>query len=266
MKLSSVTVLTLSLAFVSSGASSSLRAQEASATSISDEVAQCVKWMQATVPGLRPPNDGDLRKLDPAHFCSGIEEGGLNGWGSVLLKCGKPAEQLSGMAPRYCTSSGEIYAGHAWAAGFRSTTKRGSDLLDGKSGAVSDSQHAVTFYSASSVWMEDLRLPAGMYKLIPSKSPDGWKLAVAKQDGESSDAEHAQQYLGSLAMKAAPRDATSEQTNLGISVRRGGERCPGPSPRRDIGELHFIYGSTDLFVCLRPNQVLQRQEADISQR
>jgi len=265
MKLSSVTVLTLSLAFVSSGASSSLRAQDASATSISEEVAQCVKWMQTTVPDLRAPNDGDLRKLDPTHFCSGIEEGGLNGWGAVF-KCGQPAEQLPGVAPRYCTSSGEIYAGHAWAAGFRSTTKRGSDLLDGNSGGPSDSQHAVTFYSASSVWMEDLRLPAGMYRLIPSKSADGWKLAVAKENGESSDAEHAQRYLGSVAMKDAPRDATSGPTSLGISVHRGGERCPGPSPRRDIGELHFIYGSTDIFVCLHPNQVLENQEAEISER
>jgi hypothetical protein len=260
MKLSSVTVLTLSLAFVSS----SLRAQDASGTSISAEVAQCVKWVQATVPDLRPPNDGDLRKLDAAHFCSGIEEGGLNGWWSIF-QCGNPAEQLPGMAPRYCASSGEIYAGHTWAAGFRSTTKRGSDLLNESSGAASDLQHAVTFYSASSVWMEDLRLPAGMYKLIPSKSADGWKLAVAKQSGESSDAEHAEQYLGSVAMKDEPRDATSEQSNLGISVNRGGEGCPGPFPRRDIGELHFIYGATDLFVCLRPNQV-QNQEAEISER
>jgi hypothetical protein len=261
MKLSSVTVLTLSLTFAISGPSSRLRAQEASATSISEEAAQCVKWMQATVPGLRPANDGDLRKLEPTHFCSGVEEGGVNGWGAVF-QCGQPAEQLSGVAPRYCTSSGEIYAGHAWAAGFRSTTKRGSDLLGGNS----DSQHAVTFYTASSVWMEDLSLTAGMYQLIPSKAADGWKLAVAKQNAESSDAEHAQRYLGSVAMKDAPRAATSEPTNLGISVNRGGEGCPGPSPRRDLGELHFTYGSTDVFVCLRPNQILENQEAEISER
>jgi hypothetical protein len=265
MKLSSVTVLTLSLAFVSSRPSSSLRAQEASAASISEEAAQCVKWMQATVPGLRPANDGDLRKLDATHFCSDIEEGGVNGWWAVF-QCGQPAEQLSGVTPRYCTSSGEIYAGHAWAAGFRSTTKRGSDLLGGNSGSTSDSQHAVTFYTASSVWMENLRLTAGMYQLIPSKSADGWKLAVAKQNAESSDAEHAQRYLGSVAMKDTLRDATSEPTNLGISVNRGGEGCPGPSPRRDIGELHFTYGSTDVFVCLRPNQILENQEAEISER
>jgi hypothetical protein len=114
--------------------------------------------------------------------------------------------------------------------------------------------------------MEDLRLPAGMYELMPSKSADGWKLAVAKQSGESSDAEHPQRYLGSVAMKDAPRDATSEQTNLGILVKRGSEGCSGSTPRRDIGELHFTYGSTDLSVCLRTNQVLQTQEAEISER
>ena len=121
MKLSSVIVLTLSLAFEIFGASSSLRAQEASVPS-SSEVEQCVKWMKATVPGLRTLDDADLRRLDPAHFCSGIQEGGLGGWGAVF-QCGQPAEQLSGTAPRYCASSGEIDAGHAWAAGFSSSNE-----------------------------------------------------------------------------------------------------------------------------------------------
>ena len=67
---------------------------------------------------------------------------------------------------------------------------------------MKDSQHAaVTFYSTNSVWMGSLRLPAGMYKLIPSKSPDGWRLAVAKQDGESNDARRTQQYLGSVELE-----------------------------------------------------------------
>jgi hypothetical protein len=30
--------------------------------------------------------------------------------------------------------------------------------------------------------MGSLRLPTGMYELMPSKSPEGWRLAVAKQD------------------------------------------------------------------------------------
>ncbi|HET6219694.1 MAG TPA: hypothetical protein VFE27_21895, partial [Acidobacteriaceae bacterium] len=49
------------------------------------------------------------------------------------------------------------------------STKDGSDLLDRTPDIVKDSQHsAVTFYSTNSVWMEGLRLPAGMYKLIGS--------------------------------------------------------------------------------------------------
>ncbi len=258
MKLSSVIVLTLSLAFEIFGASSSLRAQEASVPS-SSEVEQCVKWMKATVPGLRTLDDADLRRVDPAHFCSGIQEGGLGGWGAVF-QCGQPAEQLSGTAPRYCASYGEIDAGHAWTAGFSSRTKYGSDLLDRNSGAASDLQHAVTFYSTNSVWMESLRLPAGMYKLIPSKSPEGWRLAVAKQDGESSDAKHSQQYLGSVEMKSVASDYPPG-TSLAISLGPGAE-CPGASARRDVRELHFTYESTDLFVCVRTDQ---GQEAKMSE-
>ena len=121
MKLGSVRVLALSLAFVSSGALPSLSAQDASVPS-SSEVYQCMKWMTATVPGLRTPNDGDLRKLDPAHFCAGIQEGGLGGWGAVF-KCGQSIEQFSGTPVRYCTSFGEIDARDAWAAGFSSKQK-----------------------------------------------------------------------------------------------------------------------------------------------
>ena len=83
MKLGFVTVLTFSLAFFSSGAFSTLRAQDASVPPGS-EVCQCMKWMKATVPNLRTPNDGDLRKLDPAHFCAGIQEGGVGGWARSL--------------------------------------------------------------------------------------------------------------------------------------------------------------------------------------
>ena len=117
------------------------------------------------------------------------------------------------------------------------------------------SQHAaVTFYSTNSVWMESLRLPAGMYKLIPSKSPDGWRLAVAKQDGEWNDARYKQQYLGSIELKRVASDTPPEKSNLAISLGPGAERCPTPSVRRDVKELHFTFGSTDLFVCFRPDR------------
>ena len=165
-----------------------------------------MKWMKATVPNLRGSYDGDLRKLDPAHFCAGIQEGGLGGWGAVF-KCGQSTEQSPGTPLRYCASFGEVNGGDAWAAGFSSTTEDGSDLFDGTSDLAKDSQHAaVTFYSTNAVRMETLRLPAGMYKLTPSKSPDGWKLAVAKQDGEWNDASYTQHYLGSVELKKVASD------------------------------------------------------------
>jgi hypothetical protein len=181
-------------------------------------------------------------------------------------KCGESAEQLSGTALRYCASFGEVDAGDAWAAGFGSTTKDGGDLLDGTSDVRKDSQHAaVTFYSTNSVWMESLRLPAGMYKLIPAKSPEEWRLAIAKQDGESSDARHSQQYLGSVELKVAS-DNPPVKRNLAISLSPEAERCPRLSVQRGVKELHFTYGGTDLFVCFGPDEVLQKKEANMSER
>ncbi len=253
MKLISVTVLTVSLSFV--GAFSSIKAQDASVTPASD-VGQCVKWLKATV---------STRALDPMDFCSGIWDGHTGGW-DAIFKCGQPAQQFTGTAPKYCASSGQISAGEAWAAGFSSATRYGSDLLGETSDAAKDSpQAAATFYSRTAVWMGSIRVPAGMYKLIPSKSPDGWSLAVAKQDGEWNDAKPTPQYLGSVQMKGSASDNTGKH-HLVISTRRWAEGCPGPSPDFNVRELHFMYGSTDLFVCIRPEQVPQSQEANISER
>lgn len=251
MKLGSVTVLTLSLVF----AFSSLAAQDASVASASD-VNQCVKWMKATV---------STGAVDPTDFCSGIFDGHTGGW-DAIFKCGQPTQQPTGRAPRYCASSGQISAGEAWVAGFRSATRYGSDLFGGTPDAAKDSQQAtVTFYSRTAVWMGSLRVPAGMYNLIPSKSPDGWSLGVAKQDGEWNDAKPAQQYLGSVQMKGSDSDNPIGH-NLVISTRGWAKGCPGPSLDRNVSELHFMYGTTDLFVCIRPDQIPKNQEATISER
>ena len=66
-----------------------------------------MKWMKATVPDLRTPNDDDLRKLDPAHFCTGIQEGMLGRWGAVF-KCGQSAEQLAGTRPGTARRLGKL--------------------------------------------------------------------------------------------------------------------------------------------------------------
>jgi hypothetical protein len=260
MKLGSVTVLTLSLTFAGSGAFTSLKAEDASVASASD-VNQCVKWLKAT---------RSSSGLDPTEFCSGIWDGEgdhPDGFYSLWSKCGQPTEQLPGTAHRYCTSSGQVSSREAWAAGFSSTTRDGRDLLGGTSDVAKDPQKAAaTFYSRTAVWMENLRVPAGMYKLIPSKSPDGWSLAVARQDGEWDDAKATQQYVGSVPMKGSTSEDATGNHHLVISTRRWAEGCPGPSPDRNVRELHFFYGSTDLFVCIRPDQVPQSQEANISER
>jgi hypothetical protein len=206
-----------------------------------------------------------VRAFDPTDFCSGIWDGHTGGWDSIF-KCGQPTQQLNGTAPRYCASSGQISASETWAAGFSSATRYGSDLLGKTSDAAKDSQQAAaTFYSRTAVWMGSIKMPAGMYKLIPSKSPDGWRLAVAKQDGEWNDAKPSQQYLGSVQMKGSASD-NSTGDNLAISTRRWAEGCPGPSPDHNVRELHFEYGKTDLFVCVRPDQVPQSQEANLGEQ
>jgi hypothetical protein len=257
MKMWSVTFMTLSLVFAISGASSGLRAEDASVAP-DTEMKRCVNWMKATVPGTST--------LAPSDFCAGVKkDGSPDGWYSIW-KCGQPTQQLPGATPRYCTSSGQITAGEAWAAGFSSTTKDGRDFFDADSeGAKDPHLIAATFYSRTAVWMENLRVPAGMYKLIPSKSPDGWSLAVAKLDGEWNDAKSSPQYLGSVQMKGSVSD-NSTGHNLGISTKPWADGCPGPSSDFNVRELHFGDGSRNLFVCIRPDQVPQSQEARMSER
>ena len=247
MRLRSVTVLALSLAFASCG-SLTLRAQDASVASRA-AIDSCVQWMKAAVPGIST--------LDPTDFCSGIKRGNADGWYS-MWKCGRPAEPQNGATPRYCTSSGQLTAHEAWAAGFSTaTTPDGHELLDGTSNTAKDlHRSAATFYSRTAVRMETLRLPAGMYELMPAQSPDGWKLAVATEHGD---------YLGSVKMETAASNDPAGK-NLVISTKPWGEGCPGPSTDFNVRELHFSYGSTNLFVCLRPDQVSLSQEENISQR
>ena len=249
MRLRSVTVVALSLAFASCG-SLTLRAQDASVASHT-AIDSCVQWMKATV------SEGVAGPLDPTEFCSGIKRGNIGGWYS-MWKCGHPTGSLNDATPGYCTSSGQLTAHEAWAAGFSTaTTPDGHELLEETTDTAKDlHRSAATFYSITPVWMGMLRLPAGMYELMPAQSPDGWKLAVAKQGGE---------YVGSVKMKTAASDDPAGK-NLVISTKYGSDACPGPSTDFNVRELHFSYGSTNLFVCLRLDQALANQEENVSQR
>ncbi len=66
-------------------------------------------------------------------------------------------------------------------------------------------------------------------------------------------------------MKTAASDDPAGK-NLVISTKYGSDACPGPSTDFNVRELHFSYGSTNLFVCLRLDQALANQEENVSQR
>ncbi len=258
MKPGSVTLLILSLAFASSGSLFTLRAQNASVAS-KTEIDRCVKWMKATV------SEELTRDLAPADFCSGVRNGNTDAWWSVR-KCGSPTEQLAGTAPHYCTSSGWITEREAWAAGYNSTIIAEREFLDVTSDAAPDLHRIpAVFYSRTPVWIGNLRVPAGIYELMPSKSPEGWQLTVVRQDEESNDAKHPGAYLGSIEMKNAESKYPTEKDLL-IWINTWSDGCPGPSLDVNARELHFMSGSTDLFVCVRPDQVPPNQEENIGER
>jgi hypothetical protein len=255
MKMWPVTVMALSLVFGGSGAFSGLNAQDAAVTPAA-ETQRCVNWIKATVPVASMPN--------PADFCSGIQDGNLGAW-IATFTCGAAPALLTGTAPTYCASWGEIRGHQAWAAEYTSTTKDGRELLDADSEPVKDSPpNAVTFYSTAAVRMGSLRIPAGMYKLIPSKSPDGWSLAVAKLDGEWNDAKAPQQSVGTIEMKSSASDIEVGKDYLELWAGNFAGGCEGRSSDFNNRELHFISQSTDLAVCIRPEQVPQSQEANMT--
>jgi len=248
MKFGSVTVLTLSLAFAGAFISSSLYAQDVSVAPGSD-TERCVHWMKTTVPGNA--------MLDPVDFCAGVKrEGSYDGWGSVF-KCGQPAKD--GATPRYCASSGQFFRGEAWAAGFSSSTRNGREFFEGNSDAAKDPV-AATFYTGTTLWMENLRVPPGMYTLIPSRSPHGRSLSVARQDGGPTP-----RYLGTVEMKGSVPDSLGTD-NLATQTTPWAQGCPGPSLNFDLRELHFTYGGADLFVCISLEQAIGGQEANLSER
>jgi Protein of unknown function (DUF2911) len=263
MKIWHVTVMALSLGFAASGTFSALRAQQAAAAP-DPQTQRCVNWIKATVPVA------ELRGLDPADFCSGVQTGNFGAWSSVF-HCGVSSAP-TGTSPKYCASWGEIREHETWAAGFSSTTKDGHELFDESSDSSKNAQrNAVTFYSRTPVWMGSLRVPAGMYKLTPSRSPDGWSLAVARLEGEWNDAKAPQQNLGTVEMKNSDNPTLTDslyfelgKDYLEIWAGNFAAGC-GKRPTDFNGrELHFILGSTDLLVCIRPEHSPESQRSNIS--
>jgi hypothetical protein len=266
VNLFSVNVLVLSVVVAFSGNICSLGAQKAP-ISPPTGFAQCAQWIKSTV-------SGQIKQtLDPTHFCAGIQDGSTGAWFSSGA-CEGQADRLSDAPPTHCTSSGRITRRETWAAGFRSSTIDGHEFFDESSNAPSDSyRSSAMFFSRTALWIEKLRLPAGMYWLKPLKSTDAWRLTIVNADQEENDATLPQQYLGSVQLKdaAAERRDAASSGHVGnvflISIKsRGGDECRSLAKASTASELHFIYGNTDLYVCISPDEVPLDQGQSLSPR
>jgi hypothetical protein len=250
MKLGSVQVLILSLAMTTPICTTTLHAQDAQ-TSANPEIDRCVKWMSATVsPAV---TDG----LKPIDFCSGIKSNTISAWDST--SCGDPAQPSK--SPRYCASSGQLTEKEAWTAGFSGPSLDGRELLNPTPATSKDTQApTAVFYSRTDTSIEDLRLPAGMYNLIPSHSSEGWTLTITPQD----EATQPPKPLGTVPLKSAVV-AAPPTDRLAISTKPWSDTCTGPSRDFTVRELHFVYGTNDLFVCVRPDQSPIHQQSAATQ-
>ena len=207
---------------------------------------RCVSWVRSVTPGKR---------VDPADFCSGVIRDNENGWSSIS-SCGiQPPGGASEPAPKYCASSGLIMPNETWAAGFSSVTSDGGDLLF----SADAHQKGAVFYSRTAVRIGNLRIRAGMYSLLPTKSLTVWTLAPTEQGEAAAEIPNAEQTLYTIPMRS---DFTTTDfrnpwrgKSLAVLIQPFSDRCPGPSRDFSVRELHFFYRDTDLFVCIRPDKV-----------
>jgi hypothetical protein len=206
---------------------------------------RCVSWVRSVTPNKR---------VDPVDFCSGLIRDNVNGWSSIS-SCGmQPPAGASKPAPKYCASSGLTMLNETWAAGFSSVTSDGGDLLFG----ADPHQEGAVFYSRTAVWIGNLRIPAGMYSLSPSKSLTVWTLAPTEQGEATAERPNAEQTLYTIPMRSEFTTTDFRNPwrakNLAVLIQPFSDRCPRPSKDFSVRELHFFFRDTDLFVCIRPDQ------------
>jgi len=137
-------------------------------------------------------------------------------------------------------------------------TNDGGDLLF----STDAHQKGAVFYSRTAVWIGNLRIPGGMYSLLPSESLTVWTLAPTEQGEATAEKANAEQTLYTIPMRS---DFTTtdfrnpwRSKNLAVLIQPFSDRCPGPSKDFSVRELHFFYRDNDLFVCIRPDPVPER--------
>ncbi len=226
----------------------SVKAQDSS-DSPQQQTASCVRWMKATVPGVF--------NIEPAQFCSGSETvQGSDAWWSVH-SCGQRGENVKGPAPQYCASMGRVTPGDTLAIALTSATRDGADFLartnEPPTSEASSNSHRSTaiLYTRTPAWIGGVRVPAGLLKLSPSHSSEGWTVIISKQSGEWDDDEQPQ-ILGTVPMKSISTGTAGH--GVGFNISKMNQHCSGADGMGNVRELHILSGDLDLMVCVRPDQ------------
>jgi Protein of unknown function (DUF2911) len=210
------------------------------------ETVYCPRWLGVVI------SKSDLD--DPARFCSGIIENGSRGGWSSSGDCPRTLGRVAETTPSFCASVGRKDWDTTLAVGVISTSMKGREFLDGTLPVQSDVNYgAATLYTRTAIWIGDVRVPAGIYSVHVSESPEELKLDINKQTGEWNPGDDAPPYLGSAEMKRAPiRGLPVPWLRLEFwpTVWDG----PVSPAVAHVQDLHFIWGDTNLYVRIRPDE------------
>jgi hypothetical protein len=249
MQSSAKAALSLVLAYISIVIASRVQAQEVRST-FDLETVECPRWLEAVI------SKSDLD--DPARFCSGIiENGSPVGWSSSG-DCPRTLGRVAETTPRFCASVGRKDWDTTLAVGVIATSMKGREFLDGTLPDHKDVNYgAATLYTRTAIWIGDVHVPAGMYSLHVSQSPEELKLEVSKQMGEWKPEDDAPPYLGSAEVKRVPIKGLPMpwlRLEFWPTVWDG----PVSPAEAHVQDLHFIWGDTNLYVRIRPGEIGER--------
>lgn len=235
--------MVLSLFIMGGGA---VRATAQAGTASPKDVARCVLWLKVLLP--------QTIRIDPAAFCAGVEPERAPDGFAVVQQCGPAVEKAEGAPRPYCTSSGILAPGWTIAAGYTDASSNGNELFsEARSGRAA--WPAPTLYSRTPLHVGALRLAAGLYRLEPSHTSDGWMLMVFPESEDSTAP--AQQPLGTITLKEDTHFVSNVGGDFAVTVHVNPPRCADPI---HVRELAFTYNGRDLYACLRPEPVPSAQE------
>lgn len=243
MKPTALAVLAMSLTLAHAGR---LAAQ---VKSPKEEMDRCVRWVEANAtPSL----------MDPVAFCSGREdEQRIGGWyTSVCPNSGG-----------YCQAIGRVMKADTLGISVRTPSKDGHEFLSPSKDAVRPNVQSVdaTLYSRTDFSIGDLKLKAGIYKLIPRHEAPGWRFTIVKSGGDSEKESALHDSIGTVDAKPIALDVAPMDT-LRIQIYPMARNCPGPRLTLEFRELEFSFAGTDVALCIQPDQVAPVTADQLSQR